>query len=133
MQANIVISDGRPKPITQQINSFLVWVPRYSCSLQKVQLMSTHMTVIQANMDRLVRYPRYPRTMQPQSCIVNVIKKDDISNLQGVPKKMSLLSGFKFLTLGEGFLWVTFYQKTFLFYKIILVSKQNFEKMAPIY
>ena len=31
--------------------------------------------------------------------------------LQGVPKKMSLLSGFDFLTLGEVFLGVVFHQK----------------------
>ena len=43
------------------------------------------------------------------------------------------MSGFEFLTLGEVFLGVTFYQKTFLLYKIFLVSKQNFEKMAPFH
>ena len=57
---------------------------------------------------------------------------DQSKKLQGVPKKMLIMSGFEFLTFGEVFLGVTFYQKTFLFYKIFLVSKQNFEKMAPI-
>ena len=52
--------------------------------------------------------------------------------LQGVPKKMPFLSGFEFLTLGEVFLGVTFHQKTFLFYEIFWVSKQNFENMALI-
>ena len=54
----------------------------------------------------------------------------DLKIVQGVPKKMSVLSGFEFLTLGEMFLGVTFHQKTFLFYKNFFVSKQNFEKMA---
>ena len=54
------------------------------------------------------------------------------NKLQGVPKKIGILSGFEFLTLGKVFLGVTFHQKTFLFYKFFLVSKQNFEKMAPI-
>ena len=40
------------------------------------------------------------------------------NKLQGVPKKIGILSGFEFLTLGEVFLGVTFYQKTFLFYEI---------------
>ena len=54
-------------------------------------------------------------------------------SLQGVPKKMVILSGFEFLTMGEVFLEVTFHQKTFLFYKFFWVSKQNFEKMAFLY
>ena len=57
----------------------------------------------------------------------------DVSSLlQGVPKKIGLLSGFEFLTLGEVFLEVTFHQKTFLFYEIFWVSIQNFEKMGHI-
>ena len=55
------------------------------------------------------------------------------SKLQCVPKKIGILSGFEFLTLGKVFLGVTFHQKTFLFYKFFLVSKQNFEKMAFLY
>ena len=55
-----------------------------------------------------------------------------MNNLQGVPKKMSLLSGFDFLTLGEVFLGVVFHQKQSLFYKFFFMSKQNLEKVAPI-
>ena len=64
---------------------------------------------------------------------LGIDKSEKREILQGGPKKTLLLSGFEFLTLGEVFLGVTFHQKTFLFYKFFLVSKQNFEKMAPLY
>ena len=38
--------------------------------------------------------------------------------LQGVPKKMVILSGFEFLTLGGVFIGVKNNSKKFLFYKI---------------
>ena len=41
--------------------------------------------------------------------------------LQGVPKKMVILSGFEFLTLGGVFLGVKNNSKNFLFYKIFWV------------
>ena len=53
--------------------------------------------------------------------------------IQGVPKKISLKLIFEYLSMGWIFLEVIFDEKTFLFYKIFLVSKQNFEKMAPIW
>ena len=56
-----------------------------------------------------------------------------IDILQGVPKKISLKLIFEHLSLGWVFLGVIFHEKTFLFYKFFLVSKQNLEKMAPIW
>ena len=50
--------------------------------------------------------------------------------LQGVPKRMLLLSGFEFLTLGGVFLGVKNNSKNFLFYKIFWLSMQNFEILA---
>ena len=63
----------------------------------------------------------------------NESKQDRLCYLQGVPKKIFLKLIFEFLTLGWVFLGVIFHEKTFLFYKIFWVSKQNFEKMAPIW
>ena len=48
-------------------------------------------------------------------------------------QKISFKLIFEYLSLGWVFLGVIFYEKTFLFYKIFLVSKQNLEKMAPIW
>ena len=44
--------------------------------------------------------------------------------------KMSLLSGFEFLTFGVVFLGVVFHQKQCLFYKFFFLPKQNLEKLA---
>ena len=64
---------------------------------------------------------------------INVLLQNMFWYIQGVPKKMHVLSGFEFLTLGWVFLGVVFHGKESLFYKIFCVSKQNFEKMALIY
>ena len=47
--------------------------------------------------------------------------------LQGVPKKIVILSGFEFLTLGGVFLGVKNNSKNFLFYEKFWVVQQNFE------
>ena len=48
-------------------------------------------------------------------CICVILHNMD---LQGVPKKIVILSGFEFLTLGGVFLGVKNNSKNFLFYKI---------------
>ena len=54
-------------------------------------------------------------------CCIQIDKKNLHLYIQGVPKKMLILSGFEFLTSGGVFLRVKNNSKDFLFYKTFWV------------
>ena len=116
--ATVHCGDGSFINCTKRSPKHLIYVNRLASSL------SVSKTILPISF--ICRY------VHPQCISWPEIKRSIREAFQttGCPKKMFILSGFEFLTLGEVFLGVTFHQKTFLFYKIFFMSKQNFEKTA---